>query len=129
MRPIVLSAGIFALAACATTGEPELTGDSPTDGPTPAATGDVRVGGGYRGADDPCRRAGATALTEPFISTETDLVACPVDFDGRPAFIQSTSAREATRTPEWVIYNVPLFGAAPVGEVPVVPPATGGGAG
>ena len=126
MRNFVVLMGLGALVACATPGEPELTGDSPTDAPTAARSGSLKLGGGYRGADDPCRRTGVTALTEPFASRENALVACPVDFEGRPAFIQATVAREVTRTDEYVVYSVPLFGAAPVTEVPTTPPITGG---
>lgn len=130
MRFVFLCAPLVALAACAapTTSEPPLTGDKPTSGPTLSTSGPVRVGGGYRAPDDPCRRAGETELTAPFASDDTDLVACPVSFDGRPAFIQATSAREATRAGDWVVYIVPLVGAAPVAQMPAPGPVTGQGA-
>ena len=41
----------------------------------PVPDPELRLGGGYRTADDPCVRAGATPLTEPFLSSESDLVA------------------------------------------------------
>lgn len=143
MRFHILIAASIGLAACGAT-EPELAGDAPETGQeagqaTGQATGPetgtsgvtssngaVRVGGGYRGNDDPCRRAGVTEVTAPFASSGEDLVACPVSFDGRPAFIQTTRAREVVRTSDWVVYSVPLFGDAPVNQFPSAPPVTGG---
>jgi len=71
---------------------------------------EVRVGLGYRGSDDPCRRVGATDFTQPYINRDEDLVGCPVEFDGRPEFQMKTGGREVTRTDEWVLYRVPLLG-------------------
>jgi hypothetical protein len=134
MRYIAFLAGFAGLAACtetAPTGEPPLTGDTPEvgqadTGASGPSAGPLRIGGGYRAPDDACRRTGVTDLTAPFASSENDLVACPVDFEGRPAFIQGTKAREVTRTADWVVYSVPLFGEAPVAQIPVAPPITGG---
>ena len=126
MRALFLIPCLLGLAACATP-EPELTGDDPVAGPTAASSGGLRLGNGYRAADDQCRRAGVTELTAPFASTESDLVACPIDFEGRPAFIRATSAREVTRTAEYVVYTVPLIGNAPVTNIPVTPAITGQG--
>ncbi|MDF0602661.1 hypothetical protein P1J78_18130 [Psychromarinibacter sp. C21-152] len=94
---------------------------------------ELRFGTGYRGSDDPCVRVGETALTAPYVSQDEDLVGCPVDFDGRPAFQIKTGGREVTRTADWVIYRVPLLGAPdmagvdPAAETSVaieVPPST-----
>lgn len=76
----------------------------------PVIKPDVAVGTGYRGAEDPCRRVGATRFTKPYINRDEDLVGCPVGFEGRPAFQKNTGGREVTRTDEWVIYRVPLLG-------------------
>lgn len=127
MRVFAVSVTVLALAACGGPGRIPLLGDTPTSGPTLSTRGDVRVGGGYRNPQDPCKRADVTALTAEFASPETDLVACPVDFDGRPAFIRATAAREATRTSEWVVYIIPLVGEAPVMQIPPAGPVTGQG--
>ncbi|MEM6324397.1 MAG: hypothetical protein AAF748_11960 [Pseudomonadota bacterium] len=101
-RVLLLSCLIVPLAACgglvsrAVTPEPE-----------------VAIGSGYRASEDPCRRVGATSLTEPFITSTDDLVGCPIDFEGRPEFQTKTGGREVTRTEDWVIYRVPLVGEGP----------------
>ena len=56
-------------------------------------------------------------MTEQFVNSETDLVGCPIDFAGRPAFQINTGGREVTRTDDWVVYRVPLVGATPVPDV------------
>ena len=93
---------------------------------------DIRLGNGYRGADDPCRRAGSTEYTAPMLRADADLVACPIDFEGRPAFQRTTGASEMGRTSEYVLYSVPLLGStlatpsqtppAPEDELLVPPP-------
>lgn len=152
MRVFVFSFGLVALSACATSTEPELTGDTPVVGPPPSAAearpgtpeapnvetpdpevtaslppaGALSIGGGYRGVNDQCRRTGVTPVTAPFADRDSDLVACPIDFSGRPAFIQGTNSREVTRTSDWVVYSVPLFGEAPVNTFAAPPAITGG---
>lgn len=116
MRWTLLVLSLGGLAACGGSGEPRLVGN---------ADPQLRFGGGYRSAEDPCKRVGQTPFVERFFRADEDLVGCPLDFDGRAAFIQGTSAREVTRTGEWVIYTVPLFGSAPVSNIPAAPPITG----
>jgi hypothetical protein len=140
MRNFVLFAGLASLSACgiagqleqgtadSPTGEPELVGDAPIADVTQPRPGPLRLGGGYRGVDDPCRRAGASQVTAPFRSAQNDLVACPIEFSGRPRFIQATNAREVTRTQDWVVYSVPLVGEALNPQIPPTPPITGAGA-
>ena len=101
MRKMILL-GLFAgLAACATTPADDTAAPAPT---APAATAEpaetapaaptgtavatdgLRLGNGYRGNTDPCRRAGRTDFTAPHIVSDADLVACPVDFAGRGIF-------------------------------------------
>ncbi len=102
IRFFLLSALILPLAGC---------GDMVSRGIfKPAVKSDIAVGMGYRGSDDPCRRVGKSRFTEPYITRDEDLVACPVTFEGRPAFQTKTGGREVTRTDEWVIYRVPLLG-------------------
>ncbi len=104
---------------------PEFVGRSETGPTTPVATQDLRFGGGFRGSDDPCVRLGPTEFTAPFLRTDGDLVGCPIDFEGRPAFIRSQNATEAARTDAWVLYDVPLANA-PVTEFGPMRALTGG---
>lgn len=61
------------------------------------------------------------------LQADQDLVGCPVDFEGRPAFIKANDAVETTRTEQWVIYSVPLQGTPPVDvPLPLTGPVTGG---
>lgn len=76
--------------------------------PREAAT-ELRLGGGYRGLDDPCVRVGQTDFTAPLLREDADLVGCPIDFEGRPAFQTGTGGREVGRTDAWVLYSVPLL--------------------
>ncbi len=101
-------------------------GKAEPDVSSKAETSNLRLGAGYRGSDDPCVRVGSSEAVAGFVSQESDLVGCPLDFEGRPAFIKATLAREVTRTDEWVVYSVPLFGAIPTSELPSTPPITGG---
>jgi len=129
------SAAAPASAAPATAPTPEAA-TAATPAPTPAAapaatvvpasTGGLRLGSGYRAPNDSCRRAGVNDVTASFSSTQSDLVACPISFAGRPAFIKATFAREVVRAGDYVVYTVPLFGAAPVTNIPNTPPITGG---
>lgn len=121
MRKTLILISLLGLTACGGRlgGEPRLVNDEPQ----------LRIGGSYRSGDDPCKRVGNTTFTERFVRADEDLVGCPVDYEGRAGFIQATGAREATRTEEWVLYSVPLFGAAPVSNLPATPPTTGGGSG
>ena len=115
------------MAACAGNGPSATRNGIPETAPAPAVnTPDLRFGSGYRAANDPCLRVGRTDFTAPHLSSETDLVGCPVDFDKRNVFIQNTNAREATRTAEWVLYSVPLVGSAPTAIIPPTAPITGG---
>ena len=91
-----------------------------------AGSAELRLGSGYRGSDDPCVRVGNSEAVAAFVSSESDLVGCPIDFEGRPKFIQDNLAREVLRTDGWVVYSVPLFGAIPTSELPSTPPLTGG---
>ena len=111
------------LAACG--GEPPLD-DTTAPPASPPSSAELRLGSGYRGSDDPCVRVGNSEAVAGFMSPEADLVACPIDFEGRPKFIQDNLAREVMRTSAYVVYSVPLFGAIPTSEVPSTPPLTGG---
>ena len=91
-----------------------------------AGSAELRLGSGYRGSDDPCVRVGNSEAVAAFVSSESDLVGCPIDFEGRPKFIQDNIAREVMRTDSYVVYSVPLFGAIPTSELPSTPPITGG---
>jgi len=118
---LILSAGI--LSACA--GKPEFVERLLPDRAAPAGNGDLRLGSGYRGGDDPCVRVGQTEFTAPYLRSDEDLVGCPIAFDGRPDFIRGLDAREAVRTEDWVVYTVPLGNAA-VTEFGIPTPITGG---
>ena len=52
-----------------------------------AGSAELRLGSGYRGSDDPCVRVGNSEAVAAFVSSESDLVGCPIDFEGRPKFI------------------------------------------
>ena len=107
----VLSAAL--LSGCASM-MPLQREPAPKPATEPVPDPELRLGSGYRSADDPCVRVGATPLTEPFLSRESDLVGCPIDFAGRPAFQINPGGREVTRTDDWVVYRVPLVGPTPV---------------
>ena len=117
MRLLICSFFLIGLAAC---------NGNPIAGPTGASSNALSVGSGYRGEDDPCKRVGRSPVTETFLSSDADLVGCPIDFEGRSDFIRSLHATEATRTDEWVVYSVPLIGDASMSGIPTTPPITGG---
>ena len=110
----VLSAGLLSGCASMMPLQREPAAAAPVNAvPDP----ELSLGGGYRTPDDPCVRTGSTPLTAPFVNAETDLVACPIDFAGRPAFQINTGGREVTRTDDWVVYRVPLVGPTAVPDV------------
>ena len=94
---------------------------TPEGANTSVGSSDVRLGNGYRGADDPCRRAGSTSYTAPMLRSDADLVACPLDFNGRPAFQRTTGASEMGRTSDYVLYSVPLLGSTLSAPSPTPP--------
>ena len=127
MRHTVLILSALSLAACAGIGPgPSENAAAPAALEPATNTTDLRFGNGYRSANDACRRVGRSEFTAPFLTPDTDLVGCPVDFEGRADFIKATNAREATRTADWVLYSVPLVGTAPTAIIPTAPPITGG---
>lgn len=69
---------------------------------------DLRIGLRYRKYDDACRRVGETRFSQPVPDRSRDLVGCPGDFSGCPAFIIKTDATRIARTESHVFHSVPL---------------------
>ncbi|MDJ0629396.1 MAG: hypothetical protein QNJ44_14145 [Rhodobacter sp.] len=99
IRPAVLLTLAALAAGCAA---------PTTSAPPPPEDAELRFGGSYRFANDPCRRVGETAVTAPFLDDRADLVACPVEYEGRGRFAIDNTATEAVRTENWVVYSVPI---------------------
>lgn len=102
-RPLLLLSAAALAAAC--TG-PLATRNAPLP-PTPEDA-ELRFGGSYRFARDPCRRVGETDLTRPHVNAQSDLVACPVAYEGRGRFAIDSQSTELARTENWVVYSVPI---------------------
>ena len=98
VRLPVLLAVILGLAGCA--------GLMTQREPAPPEDAGLRFGGSYRFANDPCRRVGETELTAAFIDRQADLVACPIDYEGRGRFAIDSLSTERLRTENWVVYSV-----------------------
>jgi len=114
---LIVATGLAACGPRVTAPLPAPSEPAPQVAAGPGDGSDLRLGGGYRGADDPCVRVGQSDFTAPMLREDADLVGCPIDFDKRPAFQRGTNAREVGRTAAWVLYSVPLLSAdAPVAD-------------
>lgn len=67
----------------------------------------LRILGGYRGDDDPCRRFGETAATADWLDDAADLVGCPVGDAGIADLQDRMKARIIGDLPGWVMLSVP----------------------
>lgn len=67
----------------------------------------LRIMGGYRGHDDPCRRFGESAATADWLDDSADLVGCPVGDAGIADLQDSYKARIIGDLPGWVMLSVP----------------------
>ncbi|MDJ0825236.1 MAG: hypothetical protein QNJ16_07020 [Rhodobacter sp.] len=103
MIRLIALAALATAAACTAPPAGQTTGSS-----SPPEVSELRFGGAYRFANDPCRRVGETALTAPFLDDQADLVACPVDYEGRGRFAIDSNSTEVARTDGWVVYSVPI---------------------
>lgn len=75
---------------------------------SPVIKGEFPLGIGFRTMDDPCRFTGASDLTASHINRESNLVSCPIDYEGRGRFAIDSDAIERVRTAEYVVYTVPI---------------------
>lgn len=75
---------------------------------SPVMQGEIPRGMGFRTMDDPCRFTGESEMTSAHITRESNLVSCPVDYEGRGRFAIDTDAIERLRTDEYVVYTVPI---------------------
>jgi hypothetical protein len=71
------------------------------------APDDLRIMGGYRGHDDPCRRFGESAATADWLDDAADLVGCPTGDDGIADLQDRYKARIIGDLPGWVMLSVP----------------------
>lgn len=63
-------------------------------------------GQGYPKPGDPCRRAGESAFTSPYLDDAADLVACPPNTDAG-LFAFTHKASELARIQGWILFSVP----------------------
>ncbi len=75
---------------------------------SPVTQGEFPLGIGFRTKDDPCRFTGMSDVTKDHITRESNLVSCPLDYDGRGRFAIDSDAIERVRTEEYVVYTVPI---------------------
>lgn len=62
---------------------------------------------GYRATDDPCRRAGETALTIDYLDDAADLVACPTGDGSAADLIEQFGAWDVGGTQSYRLLSVP----------------------
>jgi hypothetical protein len=92
------TAGLVVLAGCQATAPGGERGGSPTDLP---------LMGGYRDADDACRRVGEDRFTNAFLDDAADLVACPEGTADLSGLGPDTGARVVAAKDGWVLISVP----------------------
>lgn len=86
------------LAAC-------QTGAPGAGRPEPPTT--LPLMGGYRDAEDACRRVGEDAFTNAFLDDAADLVACPEGMVELSGLGPETGARAVATKDGWVLISVP----------------------
>ena len=98
-NPVLLAFSIFILMAC----EPQIT--------VPEATGtgdpDLHFVRGYRSESDPCKLTGETSFTNQFLGDASDLVTCPITYEGTAEFIRTTGAIAVTQTRNYRLFRIP----------------------
>lgn len=62
---------------------------------------------GYRATDDPCRRAGETALTADLLDHTRDLVACPKGDASIDDLLERMGAAQVGGTESFTLLSVP----------------------
>ena len=92
------AAGLVVLAACQTSAPGGESGGPPTDLP---------LMGGYRDADDACRRVGEDGFTNAFLDDAADLVACPEGTADLSGLGPDIGARVVAEKDGWVLISVP----------------------
>ena len=77
------------------------------DGTPNGGVASLPLMGGYRDANDRCRRVGEDAFTNPFLDDATDLVACPEGVANLSGFGPETGARVVGHKNGWALISVP----------------------
>ncbi len=91
MRALYFASGALALVAC-----------------TEMAGGTLPLGAGYRDPADQCVRVGENDFTNQFLGDASDLVGCPVDYEGTGVFMTETGAVLVAVADGYELYSVPL---------------------
>ncbi len=97
----LLALPLIALGMSACTSTPSDTPSGFT-GPSELAL----FGDGYPNPGDPCRRAGESAVTSPYLDDASILVACPPSSDAGLVGYQ-LGGREVARYQGWILFSVP----------------------
>lgn len=63
--------------------------------------------GGYRNVADQCRRVGENADTNQYLDHTTDLVGCPLDYEGLGLFVFETGALQVGTSQGYALFSVP----------------------
>ncbi len=62
--------------------------------------------GGYRSDVDQCRHVGEDAFTRQYLRRGADLVACPVDMEGKAMFERQVAAYTVAEVPDYTLYSI-----------------------
>jgi len=73
---------------------------------TPPPVDPLPLLAGYRDSADQCVRVGENDYTNQFLDHTSDLVGCPVDYEGIGVFVTETGAVQVGETQGYLLYTV-----------------------
>lgn len=73
---------------------------------TPPPADPLPLLAGYRDPADQCVRVGENAYTNQFLDHTSDLVGCPVGYEGIGVFVTETGAVQVGQSQGYILYTV-----------------------